>query len=109
MHLQDKLTCLGGHLWLHSAVAALADGLGGRFRRLAGGLPPAIPMWSLRLAAAFHESCLGQACLHLTSMHAGSGGPPSDPYSGTVIHLRNGNSILRASLRPIFWHYYTCV
>ena len=70
---QDKLTCLGGHLWLYSIVAALTAGKGGSFKSLCGGLPPAIPLWSLKLACAYHDSCLGQACLHLAAVHAKSG------------------------------------
>lgn len=70
---QDKLTCLGGHLWLYSIVAALAAGESGSFKSLCGGLPPAIPLWSLKLACAYHDSCLGQACLHLAAVHAKSG------------------------------------
>lgn len=71
--LQDKLSCLGGHLWLHSIIAALADGEGTSFKKLSGGLPPAVPLWSLKLASAIHESCLGQACLHLAALQASSG------------------------------------
>ena len=75
--LQDKLSCLIGHLWLHSSVAALADAAGARFRRLCGGAPPAVPLWSLRLARSFHESCLGQACSSLAVLHSGPGQPLS--------------------------------
>ena len=74
--LQDKLSCLVGHLWLHSSVAALADTTGTAFKRLCGGAPPAVPMWSLRLARSFHESCLGQACASLAALHSGPGQPP---------------------------------
>ena len=70
---QDKLSSLGGHLWLHSAVASLADEEGGSFKRLCGGVPPAVPLWSLQLASAYHQSCLGQACRHLAAAHARSG------------------------------------
>ena len=73
--LQDKLSCLGGHLWLHSIIAALADGAS--FKKLSGGLPPAVPLWSLKLASAYRESCLGQACLHLAAAQAKSGACPS--------------------------------
>ncbi len=81
---QDKLSSLGAHLWLQSAVASLADGEGGSFKRLCGGISPATLMWSLQLACAYHQSCLGQACRHLAAAHAG----PGDVCSGAHAHAQ---------------------
>ena len=58
---QEKPAALGSHLFLHQLVAALRGGAcagegGWGLRALTGGLPPTVPLWSLRLALSFHDS-----------------------------------------------------
>lgn len=75
---QEKPDALSSHLFLHRLGAALswagctAEG-GWGLKALAGGLPPTVPLWSLRLGLAFHDSALALAASELSRAALQSG------------------------------------
>ncbi|KAK9819157.1 hypothetical protein WJX81_007920 [Elliptochloris bilobata] len=75
---QEKPAALGSCLFLHTAVAALlghgrATQGGWGLRALAGGLPPTVPLWSLRLALALQDSAPAFAASALARAALASG------------------------------------
>ena len=75
---QEKPAALGSHLFLHRLVAALCGGGraaegGWGAKALTGGLPPTVPLWSLRLALSYHDSALALAASELSRAALKSG------------------------------------
>ena len=52
-------------------------------REFGGGLPPTVPLWSLRLALAYYDSGLGLAAAHVTEQR----GMRRIPLSCALPHL----------------------
>ena len=54
-------------------------------RALAGGLPPAVPLWSLKLALQYRDSALGLAAARIAGQRAADSARPLSCRSHLVL------------------------